>query len=341
MRYVVAIVAVLVIIGGLVAIKATQIGGLIKMGKEYEKNGPPPEAVSTAVAEDKVWESTVDAVGTISTARGVAIANEIPGTVTAIRFESGAIVKQGDILVELDSSVERAQLAALEARRELAVTNTDRTRALVQSQAIAKSQLDTDEATLKSSRSDLSALQATIGRKVVRAPFSGRLGIRNVNLGQYLQPGTAITVLESTDALYVDFTVPQQELDHMKPGTDVRITLENGSVGAADAGAAAEVHGKISAADPSLDALSRTLKVRATLPSVIERRGYVLIVSSMAAFAAAPGLAPYNASKAAISRARSRCRTSRCDAEIVSSGTILGWSRKERLEMPHDQGVQL
>ena len=126
-------------------------------------------------------------------------ANEIAGTVTSIKFESGQTVKQGDVLVELDSSVERAQLAALEARRELAVTNTDRTRALVQSQAIAKSQLDTDEAALKSSRSDLSALQATIGKKVVRAPFSGRLGIRNVNLGQYLQPGTAITVLDPVE----------------------------------------------------------------------------------------------------------------------------------------------
>lgn len=267
MRYVVAIVALVMIIGALVAVKATQIGGLIKMGKEYEKNGPPPETVSTTVAEDKVWESTVDAVGTIASARGVAISNEIPGTVVAIRFESGQLVKQGDVLVELDSSVERAQLAALEARRELAVTNTDRTRALVQSQAIAKSQLDTDEATLKSSRSDLSALQATIGRKVVRAPFAGRLGIRNVNLGQYLQPGMSITVLESTDALFVDFTVPQQELERMKPGNDVRVTLENAAGAAADAGAAVEVHGKITAADPNLDSMSRTLKVRATLPA--------------------------------------------------------------------------
>ena len=263
MRYVFVVAALALVIGGLVAIKGTQIGSLIKMGKEMEKAGPPPETVATAIAKEDKWENTLGAVATIAAMKGVSVSNEVPGVVTAIHFDSGAVVKQGDVLVELDSSVERAQVAALESRRELAKLNAGRTRALVASKSIAPAQLDTDEALLKASGSDLNALQAQIARKVVRAPFSGKLGIRAVNLGQYLNPGTAITSLESMGSDFVDFTLPQQNLPQVSNGTKIRVTLDE------DAGASIE--GVVSAIDPTVDATTRSIHVRATIASHDDR----------------------------------------------------------------------
>ncbi len=263
MRYVVAFGALLLVVGALVAIKFTQISGLIKMGKEMEKAGPPPEVVSTAIAKQETWESALTSVGTISPFKGVAVSNDAPGVVTAIRFESGAIVKLGDVLVELDANVERAQLAAVVARRDLAAVNAGRSRALVASNSIPKAQLDNDEALVKSSASDVGALQAQIARKTVRAPFAGRLGIRAINLGQYLNPGTTITSLESMDSVFVDFTLPQQNLADVAVGSVVHITLEG------DAGAPFE--GVVKAIDPAVDPMTRSIKVRASIPNQKEQ----------------------------------------------------------------------
>ncbi len=257
MRYAVIIVALVVLVGGLVAVKGTQIGSLIKMGKEMEKSGPPPETVATASSKEDEWESTLRAVGTIAPVKGVSLSNDAAGVVSAIRFDSGAVVKQGDVLVELDSNVERAQIASAEARRELAQLNAGRSRALVASDSIPKAQLDTDEALVKSSQSDLGALQAQIARKVVRAPFSGKLGIRAINVGQYLAPGTTISSLEAMESVYVDFALPQQNVGDVVVGTKIRVSLEG------DAGAGLE--GVVTAVDPALDAATRSLRVRASV----------------------------------------------------------------------------
>ena len=259
MRYVVAVGGLILLVGALVAIKFTQISGLMKMGQEAEQAGPPPEVVSTAVAKQDTWESALTSVGTISPFKGVSVSNDAPGLVTAIRFESGAIVKQGDVLVELDSNVERAQLAAVQARKELAAVNAGRSRALIASSSIPKAQLDNDEALVKSSESDVSALQAQIARKTVRAPFSGRLGIRAVNLGQYLNPGTTITSLESMDSVFVDFALPQQNLRDVAVGSVVHITLEGD--------ASVPFEGVVKAVDPAIDATTRSIKVRASIPN--------------------------------------------------------------------------
>jgi membrane fusion protein (multidrug efflux system) len=183
--------------------------------------------------------------------------------VKAIHFESGALVRAGQLLVELDTSVERAQRASAQARKELAVLSEGRSRRLVQGAAVARSQLDGDEAQVKTSRADLSALQAQIDRKTVRAPFAGRLGIRAVNLGQYLNPGTTLTTLEQPGLVYVDFTVPQQSLADVATGTAVRISL-TGSGGGTFAGA-------IAAVDPSVDANTRTIRLRASVPNPDEK----------------------------------------------------------------------
>jgi membrane fusion protein, multidrug efflux system len=237
------------------------------------KAGPPPEAVGTAIAHEETWEGTMSAIGTVAAVRGVAVSNEAPGVVTAIRFESGQVVRAGQVLVELDTSVERAQLESAEARRSLAELGAGRTRKLAERQAVSQAQVDTDEAQLKTSSADFGALKAQIERKTVRAPFAGRLGIRNVNLGQYLNPGTPITVLESLGSVFVDFALPQQTLAAVRVGTPVRVVLGGAGAGPGAGGASAglELAGTIGAVDPTIDAVTRSIKLRASIPNKQEK----------------------------------------------------------------------
>jgi membrane fusion protein (multidrug efflux system) len=258
MRIVVAIGISLVVIGVLAGTKFAQISSLIRFGKAAQAAGPPPEAVGTAVAKGAEWESLLESVGSVAAGRGVTISNEVPGVVHAIRFDSGAKVHAGQVLVELDASVERAQLASLQARRDLATTSAVRTRRLEAGGASTKAQLDADEAQVKTVSADARALEAEIEKKTIRAPFGGKLGIRSVNLGQYLNPGTAVTVLESLDADYIDFTVPQQQLANVPVGTVVRITLPGTEP-------PRTLAGKIAAVDPSVDPVTRAVKLRASV----------------------------------------------------------------------------
>jgi membrane fusion protein, multidrug efflux system len=261
MRIVVAIGISLVVIGVLAGTKFAQISSLIRFGKAAQAAGPPPEAVGTAIAKGAAWESLLESVGSVAAGRGVTISNEVPGVVHAIRFDSGAKVRAGQVLVELDASVERAQLASLQARRDLATTSATRTRRLEAGGASTKAQLDTDEAQLKTVSADARALEAEIDKKTIRAPFGGKLGIRSVNLGQYLNPGTAVTVLESLDADYIDFTVPQQQLARVPVGTVVRVTLPGTEP-------PRTLAGKIAAVDPSVDPVTRAVKLRASVEEV-------------------------------------------------------------------------
>jgi membrane fusion protein, multidrug efflux system len=263
MRYLIVILGLVVLIGGLVAVKGSQIGMLIGMGEAMKKAGPPPEVVGTAIAKKQNWENTLTAVASVVSARGVALSNDAPGLVTRLHFDSGDAVKQGDILVELDTSVERAQLASLKARRELAEISANRSKALAESGAVAQSQVDADQSSFKSLTADASALSAQIGRKVIRAPFTGKLGMRQINLGQYLAPGTTVAVLESAESVFIDFSLPQQDLPKLRVGMPVR-ALQTG-----DTKPLAE--GTISAIDPSVDPMTRSIKVRASLPNGEEK----------------------------------------------------------------------
>jgi membrane fusion protein (multidrug efflux system) len=263
MRYVLAIVGILVVIGALAAVKGAQIGMLIGFGKQMEKDGPPPESVATGLSKREAWEGTLSAVGSVASTKGVTLANDAPGVVARIHFDSGATVKQGQVLVELDTSVERAQLASAVARKNLATTTHARTRALVEKGAISAAQGDADESSLRSAAGDVEAIQAQIAKKTVRAPFAGRLGMRSVNVGQYLNPGTPVTVLETFEAVHVDFTLPQQRLADVKVGMPVRVAL------GADGGA--PLAGKLAAVDPTVDAATRTVKLRADVADEDER----------------------------------------------------------------------
>lgn len=263
MRYLIPIAVVVALVAGLGIVKYRQFSALSAAKEAQMAAGPPPEVVGTAVAGEDNWEGTISAVGTVAAVRGVTVSTEVPGVVKAIRFDSGDRVNAGQVLVELDTSVERAQLESAEARKDLASQGAGRTRQLAQQEAVSKAQVDTDEAQLKTSTADLNALRAQIDRKTVRAPFAGRLGIRTVNLGQYLLPGTAVTVLESLGSVYVDFSLPQQYLSTVKPGTAVRVNV--GSSGGA------ELAGTVGAVDPTVDATTRTIKLRASVPDKQEK----------------------------------------------------------------------
>lgn len=257
MRYVITIVAVIALVGALVFIKAKQIGMLIGFGEAAKAAGPPPEAINTAQARVDTWDSVISSIGSVEAGRGVVLSNESPGVITAIRFESGAEVKQGAILVELDTRVERAQLASAKARAALAKTTLDRVKALVQGGAVAQEELDQAESALLTASADADALAAQIARKVVRAPFAGRIGIRQVNLGQYLNPGTPISTLQSAQEDYVDFAVPQQRLAELKVGLGVTFSIS----GQKDA----KVMGVVAAIDPEIDSNTRSVKLRASV----------------------------------------------------------------------------
>ncbi|HYQ28984.1 MAG TPA: efflux RND transporter periplasmic adaptor subunit, partial [Polyangiaceae bacterium] len=257
------ILGLLTLVGTLGFIKFSQISSLMAMGKAYEKSGPPPESVGTGISKKQNWQGELTAVGTIAPVKGVAVSNDSPGVVSKIHFESGALVKQGQVLLELDTSVERAQLASTSVRRELAATNVKRSRALMKDQLTTQIQLDADEAQVKSSDTEAQTIQAQIARKIVRAPFAGRLGIRAVNVGQYLNPGTTLTVLQAVGAVYVDFSLPQQQLGTIVVGMPVKIQIEGTSGPAQD--------GTIAAVDPTIDSATRMLKLRASVPNAADK----------------------------------------------------------------------
>jgi len=255
-RYLVVTGGVLALLGGLGGLKFAQIKSLIAFGHAAAAAGPPPEVVGTREAKQENWEDRLFAVGTISPARGVTVSNDAAGVVSAIKFQSGQTVRRGQILVELDNRVERAELGSLRAQASLARVSAGRARALFKESAVPKAQLDSAESGLQSASANAAALQAQIDRKIVRAPFDGRLGIRLVNLGQYLNPGTAITDLQSSDADFIDFTLPQGQLAQLAVGMAVRI---NEGLPGAHAEAA------IAAIDPTLDPVTRSGRIRAAV----------------------------------------------------------------------------
>jgi membrane fusion protein (multidrug efflux system) len=257
------IVGLLALVGTLGFIKFSQISSLMAMGKAYEKSGPPPESVASGMSKRQTWQAELTAVGTIAPVKGVALSNDSPGVVSKIHFESGALVKQGQVLVELDTSVERAQLASAAVRRDLATVNVNRSRALIKDQLTTQIQLDADESAVKSAATDAQTIQAQIARKIVRAPFAGRLGIRAVNVGQYLNPGTTLTVLQAVGAVYVDFSLPQQQLGTIVVGMPVKVQIEGSSAPAQD--------GVIAAVDPTIDSTTRMIKLRATVPNAADK----------------------------------------------------------------------
>jgi len=218
---------------------------------------PPPEAVTTTVAQRETWPSTLNVIGTATAIQGVTVSADLPGTVVRITFESGKPVHAGDVLVELDTRQERAQLSAAEAQRDLARINFGRAQELVKQGVLARTEYDNTSAQQKATEAQVGEIRATIERKTIRAPFSGILGIRQVNLGQYLAAGQAIVPLQSLNPIYVNFGVPQQTSAQVRGGRTLRVTSDDLP--------GAEFTGRVTAVDSVINEATRNIQVQATL----------------------------------------------------------------------------
>jgi membrane fusion protein (multidrug efflux system) len=245
---------VIVIIAGLGFVKYRQIQTAIAQGSSF---APPPDAVTTVVAKSETWPSTLNVIGTTAAIQGVTVSADLPGAVDKIHFESGQAVHAGDILVELDTRQERAQLAAAESDRDLARINYNRDQQLVKDGVVARMQSDNSSAQQKSTEARVGEIRATIDRKTIKAPFSGILGIRQINLGQYLAAGQAIVSLQALNPIYVNFGVPQQQSSLVQAGRTLQLTSDDVP--------GVEFAGRVTAIDSVVNEATRNIQVQATL----------------------------------------------------------------------------
>lgn len=254
-----SIVGVLVLIAGLGGIKVLQIGRMSAQALQTQ----PAEVVTAAVASKQTWEASLPAVGSLQAVHGVTVEAELTGKVVQIAFEPGTKVRAGDLLVKQDTSSEEAQLRAAEAATTLAKTNLERLRGLFAKNTVSMSELDNAETQFKQAVAQADTIRATIAKKHIRAPFAGQLGIRLVNLGQFLHEGDAIVSLQSLDPIFVDFLLPQQEISRIRPGLSVRVTIDSLPVEV--------MEGTITAINPQVDAATRNIRIQATLANPREK----------------------------------------------------------------------
>lgn len=217
----------------------------------------PAQTVSTAVAERKPWQDQIQAVGSLKAANGADLALEVSGIVQKISFQSGDTVKEGQVLLQLASQEDAAKLVSLEATLENAITTLKRDQAQQAFNAVSQATVDTDRANVKNAQALVDQQKAVVDQKTLKAPFAGRLGIRSVDLGQFLTAGTTIVTLQSLDPLYVDLYLPQQTIAQLKVGQEVSTSVDvyPGQV----------FKGEISAINPKVDTASRNVLVRATM----------------------------------------------------------------------------
>jgi membrane fusion protein (multidrug efflux system) len=238
----------------LVGVKAKQIVTMVRAG---ESMAPPPETVSAAKVERVEWVASRPGIATLFADRGVILGAELPGTVREITFSAGANVRKGQVLVRLDVSAERAQLESAQAEAALTDINLERARTLRRDASSAQADLDTAEARAKQAHAAVASREATIAKKTIRAPFDGRISIRQVELGQVLAPGTAVASLQTVTPIHAEFWLPQQAFADLRPGQKTRLTV--------DAFPDARWDGEITVVNPEVDASTRNVRVRATL----------------------------------------------------------------------------
>jgi len=227
----------------------------------------PPETVTAMLVESAQWEQTITSTATVTAVQGVKVSAETGGRVSRIDFESGAIVKAGDVLIQLDTASEDAQLASAEATANLARANLTRVLELSKQNLSSQDALDSAEAKVKETAAQAHNVRALIAKKTIRAPFSGRLGLRLINLGEILREGDEIVSLQTLDPIYVDFSIPQKSLLRLKPGLEVRVTV--------DSAPDDSFTGKILATNPGVDPVTRSVRVRAKIanPDEVLRAG--------------------------------------------------------------------
>jgi len=259
-RMIIMLVVMAAVVGLVGFIKYNQIRAAIAQHMAFM---PPPEAVTTVVASQERWQVTLDAIGTVVAAEGVTVSADLPGIVAAIECESGAHAKAGDVLVRLDTRQEEAQLAAAKAAEHLAEVNLERLSTLRAQGVAAQAEFDQADAEAKQAAARVREMQAVIERKTIRAPFAGVLGIRQINLGQYVNAGQAIVPLQSLDRVFVDFAVPQQQMQDVRVGAAMNVAVDGVT------GIAAE--GRITAINSVIDQSTRNVTVRGTFQNQSHR----------------------------------------------------------------------
>lgn len=251
---------VLLVVGAIAGWKIITIRAMIQ---KMSAAKPAPIVVSSIKAPEEVWQRRIHAVGSFAAVQGVTITNELDGLVVAIPFEAGAPVKKGDLLVQLDLSTEQAQLASAEAAADLSQINLQRAQGLRSQNTNSQSDLDAAQALARQTAASVEIIRAAIAKKTIRAPFDGRLGIRQISVGQFIKGGTAIVSLQSLDPLYVNFSLPQQEIADLKSGQAVVVTV--------DTYAGSVFEGTINAINSKVDDSNRNIQVQATIANADER----------------------------------------------------------------------
>ncbi|MDD5759557.1 MAG: efflux RND transporter periplasmic adaptor subunit [Desulfobulbaceae bacterium] len=269
-RIILTFLALVIIGGGIAGIKVLQIRRLVAQGANVIQ---PPETINSAQVQMDSWESVITAVATLEAAQGLTISAEQPGKVVEIAFTPGTTVSKGDLLARLDSSAEEAQLRSIQTSRHLAQTNLRRLAELIKKGLIAQIDYDNAEATFNQASAQIDNIKAIINKKTIRAPFSGRLGVRLINLGQILKEGEAIVSLQVLDPIFVNFMLPQQSLNRIKIGMPIRL---NG-----DSTNGQPLLGEITTINPMVDKVSRNVQVQATVanPDEVLRPGMFSTVS--------------------------------------------------------------
>ncbi|MCG8649673.1 MAG: efflux RND transporter periplasmic adaptor subunit [Pirellulales bacterium] len=257
-RFIIALTGFVAVVAFLGGVKASQI-------QEMAGNQPPVPltAVTSAMAEPAEWNPTINAIASLAPVQGVTISAELEGTVVEIAVENGAAVKAGDLLIRLDTMVEEAQLKAAQARADLAKLQADRAARLVAQQTISDAENDAAAAQYAQALADVAAIQASINKKTIRAPFDGRVGIRQANLGQFVNRGTPLIPLQRLDTVFVNFYVPQRYLPKLAIAQSVAVTT--------DAFPDQTFSATISAINPVVDQSTRNVWIQATLPNPDEQ----------------------------------------------------------------------
>ena len=253
-RMVIMLIAVAIVFGGIFGFQAFK-ASMIK--KFMTAMGSPPQTVSAAKATYGEWQPKLEAIGTLRAVKGADLSLDVPGVVASISFKSGDDVEQGAPLLKLRAEDDLAKLESLQAMAELSDVVNQRDQKQFKMQAVSQATLDTDAANLKNAKAQVAQQQAIIEKKTLRAPFAGHLGIRAVDLGQYLGAGTVIVTLQALDPIFVDFFLPQQSVDQVRLGQAVTVKV--------DAFKGQTFAGEISAINPKVDAGSRNVQIRATL----------------------------------------------------------------------------
>lgn len=259
-RIIIALVGVLLVVGALGTVKGLQIKQMTAHGKSFV---PPAQTVTAAEARPMTWERTYTTVGSLEAVQGVMVTAELSGKVAEIAFTSGAGVAAGDLLLQQDVSEETARLRAARSKAFLARKNLERSQALHREKVISISDLDERQAAYDQAAADVDNLLAVIGKKTIRAPFAGRLGINRVDMGEVLDSGQPIVSLQSLDPIFVNFQLPQQALSDLSPGLMVRAGI--------DTQGGLSIEGRITAINPEVDSATRNIRMQAVLDNHDEK----------------------------------------------------------------------